>query len=197
METRSTTTTHTRSLQLTTTASILAQTHHVLQLAHAHAHVYAHALTCTHALSPPLCSPKKISDNRIRDIFGKHGEVRTAQQRRLVSAHRPVGQTIVRSITCVATISSQLYLTRTCARSCLQVTQVKVLADRRFAYVGFHTDKAAAAAKRFLHNTYIDTSKIEVTFSLMSFSALQLHAPKQPCCNTCCSHAIAPRLVAL
>lgn len=53
----------------------------------------------------------------------------------------------------------------TTVRSITQVTQVKVLAERRFAYVGFHSDKAAAAAKRFLHNTYIDTSKIEASFT--------------------------------
>lgn len=52
-----------------------------------------------------------------------------------------------------------------------QVTQIKILENRRFAYIGFHTDRAAAAAKRYLHDTYIDTSKIEVSVPLDSVAA--------------------------
>lgn len=123
---------------------------------------------CSHALCPfssfaaHRISPKKISENRIRDIFGKHGEVCKIQSHFDLHLHACLQLACSINSDRSARQSSDPHIT---ACSITQVTQVKVLAERRFAYVGFHSDKAAAAAKRFLHNTYIDTSKIEVSFA--------------------------------
>eukprot|EP00040_Diaphanoeca_grandis_P044144 m.11430 g.11430 ORF g.11430 m.11430 type:complete len:941 (-) comp8809_c0_seq1:378-3200(-) len=64
--------------------------------------------------------PKNISDKRLKEIFGKHGEV----------------------------------------------TQIKIQQKRRFAYIGYMDAKEANAALKYLHDTYIDTSKIEVSSAL-------------------------------
>eukprot|EP00041_Stephanoeca_diplocostata_P031429 m.978405 g.978405 ORF g.978405 m.978405 type:complete len:991 (+) comp23957_c0_seq1:104-3076(+) len=47
-----------------------------------------------------------------------------------------------------------------------EVTQVKILPKRRFAYVGYLSEKSARAAQKYLDGTYIDTSKIEVALAL-------------------------------
>lgn len=43
-----------------------------------------------------------------------------------------------------------------------EITQLKLHPKRRFAFVGYHTDAQAKAALRFLHDSYIDTSKIQI-----------------------------------
>ena len=57
-----------------------------------------------------------------------------------------------------------------------QVTQVRLLQRRRFAYIGYMTERAAAAAIRYLHDTYIDTSKIEV-IQAMKYGDTRLPRP--------------------
>ncbi len=42
-----------------------------------------------------------------------------------------------------------------------QVTQVKLMPKRRFAYIGYAEDAQAEAAAQYLNNTFVDTSKIE------------------------------------
>lgn len=64
--------------------------------------------------------PKNIKENRLKDLFAKHGEV----------------------------------------------TQVKLLPKRRFAYIGFLRDRDARDAIEYMNDTFIDTSKIEVASAL-------------------------------
>eukprot|EP00051_Salpingoeca_urceolata_P001961 m.45608 g.45608 ORF g.45608 m.45608 type:complete len:1034 (+) comp11795_c0_seq3:145-3246(+) len=57
-----------------------------------------------------------------------------------------------------------------------EITQIRIIPKRRFAYIGYLTDKQAAAAKRYRHETFIDTSKIEVGVAL-PFGDEQLPRP--------------------
>lgn len=47
-----------------------------------------------------------------------------------------------------------------------EITQVRLLGKRRFAYIGFLTEGQAKAAMKQLHDSYIDTSKIEVSTAM-------------------------------
>lgn len=50
------------------------------------------------------------------------------------------------------------------------ITQIKLLSKRRFAYVGFMTESSAKAAVEYRNETFIDATQIEVGLQWLACS---------------------------